>query len=89
VATGREEKPMPEELKKAAEEVVRLTGEVESLEESITEEKAGLVEGEVLPPEATARLEELQVFKNRAISELERVKSEYDRLVAEWRHGLP
>jgi len=89
IATGREEKPMPEELKKAAEEVVRLTGEVEALEQSIEEEKRGLIEAEGVPGEATARLDELQVFRNRAISELERVKSEYDRLVAEWKHGLP
>ena len=87
IVTGKEEKPMPEELKKAAAEVVRLTGEVEALERSIEEEKRGLVEGEILPPEATARLEELQVTRNRAISELERVKSEYESKLAEWRHG--
>ena len=89
LATGREAKPMSEELKKAAEEVVRVTGEVEALEDAITEEKAGLIEGEVLPPEATARLEELQVSRNRAVSELMRVKLDYDRLLAEWRHGKP
>jgi len=87
IAAGREVKPMPEELKKAAEEVVRLTGEVEALERSIEEEKAGLIEGEVLPEETTARLDELQVARNRAISELERVKSEYESKLAEWRHG--
>lgn len=89
IATGREEKPMPEELKKAAEEVVKLIGEVEALEESITEEKRGLIEGEALPEETTKKLKKLQVAKNRAISELERVKSEYNRLVAQWKHGLP
>jgi len=87
IATGREAKPMPEELKKAAEEVVRLTGEVEALEESIKEEEGKLIELEPRPEEAEARLTELQVARNRAISELERVKSEYDRLLAEWRHG--
>ncbi|MBA7591465.1 hypothetical protein ES708_33623 [subsurface metagenome] len=35
---------MPEEIKTAAAEVVRLTGEVEALELSITEEKRGLIE---------------------------------------------
>jgi len=88
-AAGREVKPMPEELKKVAEEVVRLTGEVEALERSIEDERRGLIEGEILPEETTKRLKKLQVTKNRAIAELERVKSEYERLVAEWRHGLP
>jgi len=86
-ATGREAKPMSEELKKAADEVVRVTGDIEALNLAIKEEKAELIEGEVLPPEATARLEELQVSRNRAESELMRVKLDYDRLIAEWRHG--
>jgi len=86
-AAGMEVTTMPEELKKAAEEVVRLTGEVEALEKSITEEKRGLIEGEVLPEATTRRLKKLQVAKNRAISELERVKSEYNSRLAEWRHG--
>ena len=86
-ATGREVKPMSEELKKAADEVVRVTGDIEALNLAIKEEKAGLIEGEVLPPEATARLEELQVTRNRAESELMRVKLDYDRLIAGWRHG--
>ncbi|MBA7573635.1 hypothetical protein ES708_15433 [subsurface metagenome] len=89
IATGKEVKPMTEELKKAASEVVRLTAEVKALEESITEEKRGLIEGEVLPEETTARLDELQVARNRAISALELAKSEYNRLIAEWRHGSP
>ena len=88
-AIGREVKPMSEELKKAADEVVRVTGDIEALNLAIKEEKAGLIEGEVLPPEATARLEELQVSRNRAESELMRIKLDYDRLMAEWRHGLP
>lgn len=89
LATGREAKPMPEEIKKAAEEVVRLTNELEALYLSIEEEKRGLIDVEEIPEEATARLEELQVSRNRAISELERVKSEYNRLLAKWRHGRP
>ena len=89
IAAGREAKPMPEELKKAADEVVRLTGEVEALEKSIEDEKRGLIEEEVLPEETTKKLKKLQVTRNRAIAELERAKSEYNRLVAEWKHGLP
>ncbi|MBA7588210.1 hypothetical protein ES708_30262 [subsurface metagenome] len=89
IATGREEKPMPEEVKTAAAEVVRLTSEVEALELSITEEKRGLIEGEPIPEAATKRLKSLQVKRNRAIATLEKAKSEYNRLVAEWKHGLP
>ncbi len=87
IAAGREVKPMPEEIKTAAAEVVRLTGEVAALELSIVEEKRGLIEGEVLPEETTKRLKGLQVKRNRAISTLEKAKSEYDRLIAEWKHG--
>ncbi|GAI39177.1 unnamed protein product, partial [marine sediment metagenome] len=84
-----EAKPMPEEIKTAAAEVVRLTSEVEALERSIAEEKRGLIEGEPIPEAATKRLKTLQVKRNRAISTLEKAKSDYDRLVAEWKHGLP
>ncbi|GAI69357.1 unnamed protein product, partial [marine sediment metagenome] len=77
---------MPEEIKKVAEVVVTLTGEVKALELSITEEKRGLVAEEIIPEETTRRLKSLQVKRNRAISTLEKAKSEYDRLVAEWRH---
>jgi len=89
LAVGREAKPMPEELKAAAAEVVRLSNEVKSLELSIAEEKRGLVDDEVIPEPAARRLKKLGVSLHRAESELARVKSEYDRLVAEWRHGLP
>lgn len=87
IATGREVKAMPEELKKAADEVVKLTKEVEALSRSIEEEEGKLIDVEVLPEETTARLTELQVARNRAIAELERVKSEYDARLAEWKYG--
>jgi len=85
-AAGMEAKPMPEEIKTAAAEVVKLTGEVEALELSITEEKRGLIEGEPIPEAATKRLKSLQVKRNRAESKLSAAKSEYNRLIAEWRH---
>lgn len=89
IAAGREAKPMPEELKQAADEVVRLTGEVKALELSIVEEKRGLIAEEEIPAAVTKRLKGLQVKLHRAESTLSAAKSEYDRLVAEWRHGLP
>lgn len=87
IAIGKEEKPMPEELKKAAEEVVRLTGEVESLKEALETAERGLVEEEVLPETATEKRDELRLSLHRAEAELQRVKTEYDSLVAQWRHA--
>lgn len=87
IAIGKAERPMTEELKKAGEEVVRLTGEVESLQRSIEEEKRGLVEEEVLPAAATKKLKKLQVSLHRAEAALAAAKSEYDSKLAEWRHG--
>lgn len=78
---------MPEELKKAAAEVIKLTKDIEALERSIVEEKRGLVEEEILPEAATKRLKKLQVKLHRAEATLAAAKSEYDRLLAEWRHG--
>ena len=89
LAVGLEGKPMTEEIKKSAADVVRLTAEVAALTRSIQEEQRGLMNQEVLPPEVTQRLHALEVARNRGISELERVKAEYERQVAEWRHGLP
>lgn len=88
-AAGMEIIEMPEEIKKSASMVVTLTGDVEALERSIAEEKRGLIEAEPIPEETTKRLKSLQVKRNRAISTLEKAKSEYDRLVAEWKHALP
>ncbi|MBA7588191.1 hypothetical protein ES708_30242 [subsurface metagenome] len=80
---------MPEEIKTAASLVVTLTSEVESLARAIVEEKRGLIGRDPIPAAATKRLKSLEVKRNRAISKLETAKSEYNRLVAEWKHGLP
>jgi len=89
IATGKEATPMPEELKRAADEVVKVTKEVASLEEAIKLEEDKLIAAEVLPEEATVQVTELRVTLHRAEAELQRVKQEYDRQVAEWKHGLP
>ncbi|MBA7589715.1 hypothetical protein ES708_31804 [subsurface metagenome] len=88
-AAGMEIAEMPEEVKKAASLVVTLTGERDALTRSIEEEERGLIVGEPIPEAATKRLKTLQVKRNRAISKLEMAKSDYDRQVAEWKHGLP
>ena len=86
-SAGMEEKPMSEELKAAAAEVVKLTKDVEALRESVKAEEAKLIPEGTLPEAATKKLKALQVKLHRAEAELARVKSEYDRLVAEWRHS--
>ncbi|MBA7574817.1 hypothetical protein ES708_16632 [subsurface metagenome] len=82
VAAGMEAKPMPEEIKKAAEVVVTITAEVDALTQSIEGEERGLIDQPVIPEAATKRLKSLQVKRNRAESRLSAAKSEYDRLVA-------
>ena len=86
-AAGMEHKPMTEELKAAAAEVVRLTGDVKQLGLSIEEEKRLVIQDEAVPEAATARQTELQVKLHRAEAELNAAKTHYDSLVAEWRHG--
>jgi len=85
-ATGSEAKPVPEELKAAAKHLVYLHKEVDSLLATVKIEEGTLIDEEILPEAATARLTELRVALHRAEAELARVQDEYDRLLAEWRH---
>lgn len=86
-AAGGEGEIPTEELKAVAKEVVKLTKDVDTLSEAIKDEEGRLIPEEVLPQEATARLKELQVARNRAQSELSRVKQHYEALLAAYRHG--
>ena len=86
VVAGRGDKPMSEELKAAAAEVVKLTREVESLEAAVKEEAAKLVGVEVLPEAATKKVKKLQVSLHRAEASLAAARSNYDKLLAEWKH---
>lgn len=79
-------RPIDEQLKQAAAEVVKLTRDLKALQERVKEEERSLVSGEVLPPEATKKVDELRVSLHRAESALAAARSDYDRLVAEWRH---
>jgi len=87
LAIGKVVKPMPEEIKTAAAEVVRLSEEVEALTRSAKEEEGKLIEPETAPEEATAHLKELRVSLHRTEAELAAAKDEYERLVAEWKHA--
>jgi len=86
LASGKEAKPMPEELKQAAQQLIQLRKEVDSLKAAVAAEEATLVDEEVLPRGATAKRDELRVALHRAEAELDRVQGEYDGLLAEWRH---
>lgn len=86
VVTGEGPK-MPEEIKAAAAEVVRLTKDVESLTQAIKEENSKLTGDEILPDTATRKLKRLQVARNRAQAELSQAQTEYNIKVAAWKHG--
>lgn len=85
-AVGLPSKPVTEELKKAAAELLRLTKDVEALRQAVKEERDKLVPDEVLPEEATARLKELELPLHRAEAELHAAQTDYNALLAEWRH---
>lgn len=83
-AVGEQSKPVTDELKQAAAEVVRLTNQVKALRSEVNEEKAKLIDEENLPSEATARRDDLQVTLNRAEAELEDTRGHYNAVKAEY-----
>jgi len=85
-AAGMKVEPMTEGIRQAAAEVVKLTKDITALHDAIKEEDRGLVKDEILPATATAKRDELRVSLHRAESSLAAARSNYDRLVAEWRH---
>ncbi|MBU2060073.1 MAG: hypothetical protein KKB38_20375 [Gammaproteobacteria bacterium] len=88
-AVGQEAVPLPEELKLAAAEVVELTSQVEALEKEIQELRDKIIPGDELENEATERLEELEVKRNRALASREEAHSRYNGLRAEYEQSLP
>lgn len=84
-AVGVPAKPVSEALKKAADEVVRVTKEVEELRQLQKSERDKLADDEILPKEATARFDEVTLALHRAEGELFRVTTDYSALLAEWR----
>ena len=86
-AVGMEAKPVTEEMLNAAQQLIGLRKEVDSLKAAIKAEEGTLIEEEGLPEAATKKRDELRVSLHRAEAELQRVKTEYDGLVAQWRHG--
>jgi len=87
-AAGMKAEPMSEEIRQAAAEVVKLAKDVATLQDAITEEERGLVKDKILPAEATAKRDELRVSLHRAEAKLAAAESNYNRIVAEWRHKV-
>ncbi|MBW2673611.1 MAG: hypothetical protein JRD89_09395 [Deltaproteobacteria bacterium] len=85
-AVGMASEALTEKIRQAAAEVVKLTKDLEILKTRVREEEAKLVKEEVLPAEATARRDELRVALHRAEAALAAAQTNYDALVAEWRH---
>jgi len=86
IAIGKEAKPMNEELKAAAAELARVTDEVANLASAAAAEEKKLIEEEVLPEEATAKRDELRVTLHRAEAALHAAQTDYNSLLAQWRH---
>ena len=86
-SAGMETKPVPEELKKAAGNLVLVTKEAEDLRAELAEEEAKLVPDMGLAPEVTKRRDEIRVALRRAEASLAKSQADYDRLVAAYKHG--
>jgi len=86
-AAGLGGKPLPEELKAAGAAVVRLNKEVEDLTRAVKEEEDKIADEETASDEVLAPLKAARVARNRALAELHRVKTDYDALLAQWKHG--
>jgi len=87
-AAGMKAEPMTEEIRLAAAEVVKLAKDIAALQDAIKEEERGLMEDKILPAEATEKRDALRVSLHRAESALAAAKSNYNRIVAEWRHKV-
>jgi hypothetical protein len=88
LSMGMSAKPVPEELKAAGRELISIKAEVKTLEDAVKEEEAKLIPGEVLPAEATTKLDELKASLARANTKLVAAKTHYDSVLAQWKHGV-
>lgn len=86
-AVGMQTTPVPEEIRTAADDLVKIQLEVEALERSEKTERRMLTAEEPVPDAASAKLKDIQVALNRARAELQRRQLEYNALVAKWKFG--
>lgn len=79
--------PVPDDVRQAAQELVRVSREVATLELAVASERRQLTDPETAPESAKKKLNEFQVALNRARAEKERLQLKYDSLVAAWKRG--
>ena len=84
-AAGMTTPAFNDKLREAGDELVRASDQVKLLDEAIRTEELLLVDQDVIPEENEKRLKDLQVARNRAIAEKERLQVAYNTLVAEFR----
>jgi len=84
-ATGMATKDLNNRVKAAGEDLVRITAEVQSLEEAARAEDVVHIDADVLPADAAKRIQEINLAKNRALAEQQRIQQAYDALVAEFK----
>jgi hypothetical protein len=84
-AAGREVVDMPADIKDLADQLVDATRQVELLQQQLEEETAKLIQLEEIPADKEKRRKEVEVAKNRAIAEMDRIRGAYERRLAEFR----
>ena len=88
-ASGMTTPQFTAKIREARDELVRITDDVASLEESVRVEGLTIINLEIVPDESKARIVELNVALNRARSEKIRLQNEFNALVAEFRQAEP
>lgn len=88
LAVGQTSKPVSEELKAAAQEVVRLTEEVKRLEGVVEAKEWEIVDITAVAPEVTEQLTHARLQVEAAQLELIRIRDRYNTLLAQMRHPV-
>jgi len=86
-AVKMDDTKIPDEVRHAADELVKIKLEVDALEKAEKAERRLLVAAGPVPDAASAKLKGIQVAMNRARSELQRIELDYNAKVAQWKHG--
>ncbi len=86
-AAGMATKELTDRLKVAGDELVRITAEVKSLEEAARAEEFTQHDADVIPEDSAGRLRDINLAKNRALAEQQRIQQNYNALVAEFKRS--
>ena len=80
-------KELTDRVKAAGDELVRITAEVKSLEEASRAIEFSQVDADVIPEDVAQRMSDINLAKNRALAEQQRIQQKYDGLVAEFKQS--